>query len=47
VEEHPIYKRKGELDLEVSLDVVEGKTNTFDLEFLGGERLKFFSNRQQ
>nr|WQM87209.1 chaperone protein DnaJ [Marseillevirus cajuinensis] len=47
VEEHPIYKRRGELDLEIFLDIVEGKTNTFDLEFLGGERLKFFSNRQQ
>lgn len=47
VEEHPIYKRKGELDLEIFVDIEENKTNKFDLEFLGGDRLKFFASKKQ
>ncbi|BAU80184.1 chaperone protein DnaJ [Tokyovirus A1] len=45
--EHPLYKRLGELDLEISVDIIPNKTNAFDFEFFGGERLKFFASKEQ
>nr|WNL49814.1 chaperone protein DnaJ [Marseillevirus sp.] len=45
--EHPLYKRRGLLDLDISVEIIPDQINLFDLEFFGGERLKFFASKKQ